>query len=228
MTITESVRLSILELKHRGMSVREIAAETGISKNTVSKVIKEGAELSAVPKIDVSQRARATKELSQKSGTKIGTKIGTADCPKKGAVVEVISPTTITRDLTIGELYSLLFEAKDTLARAKQGDEDGPDLNAEIAAINAIRQILTQMGKWCGLDDSNKVVDVRADKPPDQYTLDEALRLAEDLCRRRGSSVRGSPSRSGRWWRSGTPSTATSSTSSSSPATDGRRARTSV
>lgn len=183
MTIAESVRLSILELKHRGMSVREIAAETGTSKNTVSKVIKESEELTAVPKIDVSQRARATRELSQKSGTKIGTKIGTADCPKKGAVVEVISPTTITRDLTIGELYSLLFEAKDTLSRAKQGDEDGPDLNAEIAAINAIRQILTQMGKWCGLDDSIKVVDVKADKPPDQYTLDEALRLAEDLCR---------------------------------------------
>lgn len=182
MTISESVRLSILELSHRGRSIREIVAETGVSKNTVSKVIKEGAELSTVPKIDVSQRARATKELSQKSGTKIGTKIGTANRPKNGTVVEVIAPTTITRDLTIGELYSLLFEAKDTLAKAKEGDEDGPDLNAEIAAINAIRQILTQMGKWCGLDDSIKVIDVKADKPPEEYTLEEALRLADALC----------------------------------------------
>lgn len=194
MTISESARLSILELKCRGKSVRQIAEETGVSKNTVSKVLKEGADLAAVPKTEPSTRARATKELSQKTGTKLGQ----SAVPKKGAVVEVISPTTITRDLTISELYALLFEAKDTLARAKLGDEDGPDLGTEVSAINAIRQILTQMGKWCGLDDSIKVVDVKADKPPDQYTLEEALRLAEDLCsRRRGSSARVSPSRSG-------------------------------
>lgn len=178
MTISESVRLSILELHHRGRSIREIVTETGVSKNTVAKIVKEGANLVPVPKNNPSQRARATKSVSQKSGTKSET----VNCPKNGTVVEVIAPTTITRDLTIGELYSLLFEAKDTLAKAKEGDEDGPDLNAEIAAINAIRQILTQMGKWCGLDDSIKIVDVKADKPPEKYTLEEALRLADALC----------------------------------------------
>lgn len=181
MTISDADRLSILELRQRGLSVREIATEIGVSKNTVSNVLSSGAVPKTVPKTEPSSRARATKRVSQKSPEKLG------QCPKKiGTVaeVQVISPRTITRDLTITELFNLLGEAKATLERAKEPDENGDhDVKAEVAAINSIKAILTQMGEWCGLDDSIKTVDVRPDKPPDQYTLDEALRLAEDLCR---------------------------------------------
>ena len=53
-------------------------------------------------------------------------------------------------------------------------DENDPSIQ--------MQKILKQMGRWCGLDDSIKTVDVKPDKAPSEYTLDEALRLAESLC----------------------------------------------
>lgn len=185
MTIAESVRLSILELSHRGMSVREIAAETGVSKNTVSKVVKEGESLTAVPKMpatvpknDPFQRARATKGVSQKSGTKIGT-------AKNRTVVQVIAPTTITRDLTISELFDLLQSAKEDLEIARRSNDGSKDaVMAVSSSTKVVTEILKQMGKWCGLDDtltgeSKRDTVGRADI--ENMSLDEMRELVRDL-----------------------------------------------
>ena len=179
MTIPESVRLSILELKSQGMSIREIAAETGVGKNTVDRVLKAG----TVPKTVTDGRTRATKKLSpkcpQKTGTENGDRMGTVETPR----VTVMEVRTITRDLTISELFDLLQTAKEDLAIARRNNDGSKDaVMAVSTATKVVTEILKQMGRWCGLDDSIKTVDVKADKAPSEYTLDEALRLAESLC----------------------------------------------
>lgn len=179
MTIAESTRLLILELKSKGMSIREIAAETGVGKNTVDRVIKAG----TVPKTVTNERTRATKKLSpkcpQKTGTENGDRMGTVETPR----VTVVEVRTITRDLTISELFDLLQTAKEDLAIARRNNDGSKDaVMAVSTATKVVTEILKQMGKWCGLDDSIKTVEVRADKAPSEYTLDEALRLAESLC----------------------------------------------
>lgn len=183
MTIAESTRLLILELKSQGMSIREIAAETGVGKNTVDRVIKEKNGDRTVPKIVTHGRARATKSVSpkcpQKMGTEDGDKTGTVETPR----VTVMEVRTITRDLTISELFDLLQTAKEDLALARRNNDGSKDaVMAVSTATKVVTEILKQMGKWCGLDDSIKTVDVKADKAPSEYTLDEALRLAESLC----------------------------------------------
>ena len=183
MTIAESTRLLILELKADGKSIREIAAETGVGKNTVDRVIKEKNGDRTVPKIVTHGRARATKSVSpkcpQKMGTENGDRTGTPETPR----VTVMEVRTITRDLTISELFDLLQTAKEDLAIARRNNDGSKDaVMAVSAATKVVTEILKQMGRWCGLDDSIKTVEVKADKAPSEYTLDEALRLAESLC----------------------------------------------
>ena len=178
MTIAESTRLLILELKSQGMSIREIAAETGVGKNTVDRVLKAG----TVPKTVTDGRTRATKKLSPKcpqTGTENGDRMGTVETSR----VTVLEVRTITRDLTISELFDLLQTAKEDLAIARRSNDGSKDaVMAVSTATKVVTEILKQMGKWCGLDDSIKTVEVKADKAPSEYTLDEALRLAESLC----------------------------------------------
>lgn len=183
MTIAESTRLRILELKSQGMSIREIAAETGVGKNTVDRVIKEKNGDRTVPKNVTHGRARATKSVSpkcpQKMGTENGDKTGTVETPR----VTVVEVRTITRDLTISELFDLLQTAKEDLALARRNNDGSKDaVMAVSASTKVVTEILKQMGKWCGLDDSIKTVDVKPNKAPSEYTLDEALRLAGSLC----------------------------------------------
>ena len=178
MTIAESVRLSILELSSKGVSVRQIAEETGVSKNTVSRVLKNG---DTVPKIVTQAHAHATKGVSQKCPQKIGTENG--DTPEP--VVTVMEVRTITRDLTISELFDLLQTAKADLAFARANNDGSRDgIMAVTACAKVVSEILKQMGKWCGLDDTltedtqRDVVD-RSDV--ESMTLDEMRDLVARL-----------------------------------------------
>ena len=132
MTIAESVRLSILELYSQGRSIREIAAETGVGKNTVSRAIKasEGTPKNGdtVPKIAPHACARSRIPTVPKNGDKMGTENG--DTPEP--VVTVMEVRTITRDLTISELFDLLQSAKEDLEIARR-------YNAAFAEIDGIR-----------------------------------------------------------------------------------------
>lgn len=175
MTIPESVRLQIIELKRQGRSIRQIAEETGVGKNTVSRVV----ESAACPQNRADARARATNELSPKNGDRNGDRMGTA----KAARVTVMEVRTITRDMTIAELFSLLQKAKADLEIARRENDGSKDaVMAVSTSTRVVTEILKEMGRWCGLQDSIKTVDVSADKPPTEYTLDEALALAEALC----------------------------------------------
>ncbi len=105
--------------------------------------------------------------------------MGTVETPR----VTVMEVRTITRDLTISELFDLLQTAKEDLALARRSNDGSKDaIMAVSASTKVVTEILKQMGRWCGLDDSIKTVEVKADKAPSEYTLDEALRLAESLC----------------------------------------------
>lgn len=185
MTIAESTRLRILELKSQGMSIREIAAETGVGKNTVDRVIKEKNGDRTVPKIVTHGRARATKSVSpkcpQKMGTENGDKTGTVETPR----VTVVEVRTITRDLTISELFDLLQTAKEDLALARRNNDGSKDaVMAVSASTKVVTEILKQMGKWCGLDDtltgeSKRDTVGRADI--ENMSLDEMRELVRDL-----------------------------------------------
>lgn len=185
MTIAESTRLRILELKSQGMSIREIAAETGVGKNTVDRVIKEKNGDRTVPKIVTHGRARATKSVSpkcpQKMGTENGDKTGTVETPR----VTVVEVRTITRDLTISELFDLLQTAKEDLALARRNNDGSKDaVMAVSSSTKVVTEILKQMGKWCGLDDtltgeSKRDTVGRADI--ENMSLDEMRELVRDL-----------------------------------------------
>ena len=186
MTIAESTRLRILELKSQGMSIREIAAETGVGKNTVDRVLKEDKNGDrTVPKIVTHGRARATKSVSpkcpQKMGTENGDKMGTVETPR----VTVMEARTITRDLTISELFDLLQTAKEDLALARRNNDGSKDaVMAVSASTKVVTEILKQMGKWCGLDDtltgeSKRDTVGRADI--ENMSLDEMRELVRDL-----------------------------------------------
>lgn len=155
MTIAESVRLSILELYSQGRSIREIAAETGVGKNTVSRAIKasEGTLQNGdtVPKIAPHACARSRTPAVPKNGDKMGTENG--DTPEP--VVTVMEVRTITRDLTISELFDLLQSAKEDLEIARRSNDGSKDaVMAVSSSTKVVTEILKQMGKWCGLDDT--------------------------------------------------------------------------
>lgn len=177
MTIAESVRLSILELSSKGISVRQIAEETGVSKNTVSRVLKNG---DTVPKIVTQAHAHATKGMSPKCPQKTGTENG--DSLRPATVIEV---RTITRDLTISELFDLLQTAKADLALARASNDGSRDgIMAVTACAKVVTEILKQMGRWCGLDDT-LTEDTRRDvvdrSDVESMTLDEMRDLVARL-----------------------------------------------
>ena len=176
MTIAESVRLSILELSSKGVSVRQIAEETGVSKNTVSRVLKNG---DTVPKIVTQAHAHATKGISPKCPQKTGTENGDI---RPATVIEV---RTITRDLTISELFDLLQTAKADLALARASNDGSRDgIMAVTACAKVVTEILKQMGRWCGLDDT-LTEDTRRDvvdrSDVESMTLDEMRDLVARL-----------------------------------------------
>lgn len=157
MAISEAVRTAIVEYHHRGLSIREIAAETGVGKNTVSRVLSSDAVPKTVPKNDPSP-ARATGRLSPKNGDRMGTPPEPAEIPPG---VPFVAPVALTQDLAVSELCTLLYDAKGTLAHAHRVNDGSPAaLNAEVSAVKAVRDILRLIGEWCGLDDSVRTVDV--------------------------------------------------------------------
>lgn len=176
MTIAESVRLQIIELKQQGMSIRQIAEETGVGKNTVDRVLKAWNGDSpdfgdSVPKM-VAAHARATK---------------TKPSPKNGdkPVVTVMEVRTITRDMTISELFELLQKAKSDLEVARRSNDGSKDaVMAVSSATKVVTDILKEMGKWCGLNDtltgeSKKPTVGRADV--DAMSLSEMAELVRSL-----------------------------------------------
>lgn len=185
MTIAESVRLSILELYSQGRSIREIAAETGVGKNTVSRAIKasEGTPKNGdtVPKIAPHACARSRTPTVPKNGDKMGTENG--DTPEP--VVTVMEVRTITRDLTISELFDLLQSAKEDLEIARRYNDGSKDaVMAVSSSTKVVTEILKQMGKWCGLDDtltgeSKRDVVGRADV--ENMSLEDMRELVRDL-----------------------------------------------
>ena len=144
MTISEATRLTILELKSQGRSIREIVAETGASKSTVERVIKnEGAVFKTAPHA----RAHASKALSSKNEDK------NEDTPVHRVTVREVR--TITRDMTISELYDLLQKAKSDLEIARRENDGSKDaVMAVSSATKVVTDILKEMGKWCGLNDT--------------------------------------------------------------------------
>ena len=155
MTIPESVRLSILELHGDGVSVREIASRLGVGKNTVSRVIAKGGNVpdlgDTVPTVPISPQPVPKTSKTHARATKSEQPPDVSPKPK----VTVIEARTITRDLTISELYNLLQSAKRDLEIARRNNDGTRDsIVATATATKAVTEILKQMGKWCGLDDT--------------------------------------------------------------------------
>lgn len=172
--IAESVKVDILYMTEQGMSTRQISERTGVSRNTVMKVIKESAEEDGPVdggSISTVQARARDYTPAQKSEPELSQKMSHP--------VTVMSITSITRDATIRELADLLESAKGTLMTARSNN-DGTDkaINAEVQATRAVKDILTQMGRWCGLDGT--ITESKAEsKPIHDLTLEDCVKLLE-------------------------------------------------
>lgn len=184
MTIAESVRLSILELYSQGRSIREIVTDTGVSKSTVERIIRSAKEVpkneDTVVKNGTHAHAHASVAVSSKKKT-VSSK--NEDTPE--SVVTVMEVRTITRDLTISELFDLLQSAKEDLEIARRYNDGSKDaVMAVSSSTKVVTEILKQMGKWCGLDDtltgeSKRDTVGRADV--ENMSLEDMRELVRDL-----------------------------------------------
>lgn len=184
--IAESVKVDILYMTEQGMSTRQISERTGVSRNTIMKVIKESAEEdgpvdggSKSGSISTVQARARDYTPAQKSEPENEPKSEPELSQKVSHPVTVMSITSITRDATIRELADLLESAKGTLMTARSNN-DGTDkaINAEVQATRAVKDILTQMGRWCGLDGT--ITESKAEsKPIHDLTLEDCVKLLE-------------------------------------------------
>lgn len=151
MTIDKATREDIVLYKHQGKKVREIAELTGASERTISRVLAEHAKNGGdLPKPLPPTRARPKKETRQNP-------------PKQPAKTEspevvIMPPQSIremTQTMTKEEMMELLESAKGTLSTAKALNDGSPQaMSAEVQATKAVREIISEMGKWCGMDRS--------------------------------------------------------------------------
>lgn len=155
MTIDQATREDIVRYKAQGKRNREIAELTGASDRTISRVLAEHAKNGGdTPKSALPTRTHATKGTRQnppKSSAKI------ADTPKSPEVTIMPSESirVMTQNMTKDEMMELLESAKGTLSTAKAQNDGTPQaMSAEIQATKAVREIISEMGKWCGMDKS--------------------------------------------------------------------------
>lgn len=180
MPISGSTRDLILAYAREGRSQRWIAQETGIARNTVAKVIAEGAEggsKSGSPTVEVAQKvAQSTSQPKSVSRTRDYKEVAQKVAQFEPPSVMVIAADTVNRDLTISELFDLLQVAKESLHTAKvncdpTSKEGLRDVNN---CVRNVKDILTLMGKWCGLDDTIRSNSAKG-KPASELTYEEAI-----------------------------------------------------
>ena len=188
MTISESVKDQIIGL--RGMSVRDIAKATGASPATVSRVLKAaGPVIVNETRNETEIETPQNETRNETSHAPARTRATRSRSVSKREVVfqnrdaEIVMPR-VTRDMTIGEMADILQKAKDGYARAASQEDESKRTWMETSYMKIMKDVLIQMGKWCGLDstiteDSRKDIIRRADV--EGMSLDEMRDLVRDL-----------------------------------------------
>lgn len=181
MPISGSTRDLILAYAREGRSQRWIAQETGIARNTVAKVIAEGptegGSKSGSPTVEVAQKvAQSTPQPKSVSRTRDSKEVAQKVAQFEPPSVMVMAADTVNRDLTISELFDLLQVAKESLHTAKvncdpTSKEGLRDVNN---CVRNVKDILTLMGRWCGLDDTIRSNSAKG-KPASELTYEEAI-----------------------------------------------------
>ena len=181
MPISGSTRDLILAYAREGRSQRWIAQETGIARNTVAKVIAEGptegGSKSGSPTVEVAQKvAQSTSQPKSVSRTRDCKEVAQKVAQFEPPSVMVMAADTVNRDLTISELFDLLQVAKESLRTAKASCD--PTSKEGLRDVNNcvrnVKDILTLMGKWCGLDDTIRSSPSKG-KPASELTYEEAI-----------------------------------------------------
>lgn len=188
MTISESVKDQIISM--RGMSVRDISKATGASPATVSRVLKAaGPSL-----VDETRNETGNETPRNETDNETPRTPARAHATKSRAVSKrevvfqnkesVIVMPRVTRDMTIGEMADILQMAKDGYARAATQEDESKRTWMETSYMKIMKDVIIQMGKWCGLDstiteDSRRETIRRADV--EGMSLEEMRDLVRDL-----------------------------------------------
>ena len=168
MTTDQATREDIIRYRMEERKIAEIAELTGVSERTVSRVLAEHAKNGDTPKYDPPTRTRASKETCQNL-PKCPPESAKIDEPPKVTVMPSVSIRQVTQGRTKEEMMDLLESAKETLRRAKANNDGTPQAtSAEVQATKAVKDIITEIGKWCGMersvtDPDTKQVYTRAD-----------------------------------------------------------------
>ena len=171
-------------MKSEGRTWDEIAASMGSKPDTVRIAFRRACKSSEPNKTEqnpaIPARARATKGPNRKPNK-------TEQEPNKTEHREVtaeIVTLQVTRDMTIGQMADLLQMAKRGYDRAAVQEDESKRTWQETSYMKLMKDILVQMGRWCGLDDT-LTEDTRRDvvdrSDVESMTLDEMRDLVARL-----------------------------------------------
>ena len=170
------------KMKADGQTWDDIAAVFGTKPDTVRMAYKRATGQSA-NRSPAPARAR-DKGRSGKANTpnKANTEPNTPE--RQELPVEIVTTLRVTRDMTIGQMAELLQMAKNGYERAAEQEDESKRTWQETSYMKIMKDVLVQMGKWCGLDDSVHDTDRRRTVSRDDVegmTLDDMRELVRDL-----------------------------------------------
>ena len=176
------------KMKADGQTWDDIAASLGSKADTVRIAYKRACKNLEPNKTEqnpaIPARTRATKREPNKTEQKTDkpNKIEQSEQPR-AATAEIVT-LRVTRDMTIGQMADLLDMARKGYERAKHQEDESKRTWQETSYMKLMKDILVQMGKWCGLDDTvheNDRGDVCTAEDVRGMSLDEMRELVRKL-----------------------------------------------
>lgn len=171
----------MMDMRDEGSTYEEIAAAFGAKADSIRMILKRNAEAPGEQKPNKSRvpaYARATKEPEQKPNRK----------PNKTehyspVDAELVIPR-VTPAMTIGEMADVLEKAKEGYERAADQEDESKRTWMETAYLKLMKDVLIQMGKWCGLDGTVRE-EARTEKvrrsDVDGMSLEDMMQIVRDL-----------------------------------------------
>lgn len=168
------------KLKAEGQTWEDIASSLGSKPDTVRMAYKRSQHRTEQPAEQSPARTRTTKRKANRSEQ---TEQPEQPAERRQVPVEIVAPR-ITRSMTLNEMADLLAMAKNGFERAASQEDESKRTWMETSYMKIMRDILVQMGKWCGLDDTvheeTRASMVRA-SDVEGMSLDDMRRIVREL-----------------------------------------------
>lgn len=168
------------KLKAEGQTWEDIASSLGSKPDTVRMAYKRSQHRTEQPAEQSPARTRTTKRKANRTEQ---TEQPAEQTERRQVPVEIVAPR-ITRSMTLNEMADLLAMAKNGFERAASQEDESKRTWMETSYMKIMRDILVQMGKWCGLDDTvheeTRANVVRA-SDVEGMSLDDMRRIVREL-----------------------------------------------